>query len=88
MPEIGCSSVPTNVVVSQIPEVPSGRSSPDRCAGYLSRIVDLEDQLSSLKQQTRAAMDQAAKSSSLLKKVSSLEEQMSILVAKIAQLED
>jgi hypothetical protein len=31
-------------------------------------------------------MDQAAKSLSLLKKVSSLEEQMSILVAKIAQL--
>jgi hypothetical protein len=33
-------------------------------------------------------MDQATKSSSLLKKVSSLEEQMSILVAKIAQLEE
>jgi hypothetical protein len=80
--------VPTNVVVSQIPEVPSGCSSPDHCAGYLSRIADLEDQLSSLKQQTRAAMDQAAKSSSLLKKVSSLEEQISILVAKIAQLEN
>jgi hypothetical protein len=33
-------------------------------------------------------MDQGAKSSSLLKKVSSLEEQMSILVAKIAQLKE
>jgi hypothetical protein len=33
-------------------------------------------------------MDQAAKSSTLLKKVSSLEEQMSILVAKIALLEE
>jgi hypothetical protein len=33
-------------------------------------------------------MDQAAKSSVLLKKVSSLEEQMSILVAKIAQIEE
>jgi hypothetical protein len=33
-------------------------------------------------------MDQAAKSSSLLKKISSLEEQMSILVAKIAQLKE
>jgi hypothetical protein len=50
--------------------------------------VDLEDRLSSLKHQTRAAMDQGAKSSSLLKKVSSLEEQMSILVAKIAQLKE
>jgi hypothetical protein len=33
-------------------------------------------------------MDQATKSSSLLKKVSSLEETMSILVAKIAQFEE
>jgi hypothetical protein len=33
-------------------------------------------------------MDQATKSSVLLKKISSLEEQMSILVAKIAQLEE
>jgi hypothetical protein len=33
-------------------------------------------------------MDQATKSLVLLKKISSLEEQMSILVAKIAQLEE
>jgi hypothetical protein len=33
-------------------------------------------------------MDQATKSSSLSKKVSSLEEQMSTLVAKIAQLKE
>jgi hypothetical protein len=33
-------------------------------------------------------MDQAAKSLSLLKKVSSLKEQMSILVAKTAQLKE
>jgi hypothetical protein len=33
-------------------------------------------------------MDQATKSSSLLKKVSSLKEQMSILVAKTAQLKE
>jgi hypothetical protein len=50
MPEIGCSSVPTNVMVSRILEVPSGRSSPDCCVGYFSRIADLEDRLSSLKQ--------------------------------------
>jgi hypothetical protein len=64
MPEIECDSVPTNVVVSQTLVVPSGRSSPNRCAEHLSRIVDLEDRLSSLKQRTRGAMDQAAKSSS------------------------
>jgi hypothetical protein len=88
MPEIECDSVSTNVVVSRTPVVPFGCSSPDRCVGHLSRIADLEDQLSSLKQQTRAAMDQATKSSSLSKKVSSLEEQMSTLVAKIAQLKE
>jgi hypothetical protein len=55
---------------------------------HLLRIVDLEDRLSSVKQQTWATMDQAAKSLSLLKKISSIEEQMSILVAKIAQLEE
>jgi hypothetical protein len=64
MPKVGCSSLPTNVAVSRSPKVTSRCSSPDRCAGYLSRIADLEDQLSSLKQQTRAAMDQATKSSS------------------------
>jgi hypothetical protein len=33
-------------------------------------------------------MEQAEKSSDLLKKVSSLEDQMSVLMAKIAQLEE
>jgi hypothetical protein len=55
---------------------------------HLSRIADLEDRLFLVKQQTMAAMDQATKTSSLLKKISSLEEQMSILVAKIALLEE
>jgi hypothetical protein len=73
MPEIECDSVSTNVVVSRTRVVPSGCSSPDRCVEHLSRIADLEDWLSSVKQQTRAAMDQAAKSSSLLKKISFLE---------------
>jgi uncharacterized protein YlxW (UPF0749 family) len=68
--------------------VPFGRSSPDRCAEHLLRIADLEDWLSSVKQQTRATMDQATKSSSLLKKISSLEEQLTTLVAKIAQLKE
>jgi hypothetical protein len=85
---IECDYVSMNVVVSQTRVVPSRRSSFDGCAEHLSRIADLEDRLSSVKQQTRAAMDQAAKSLSFLKKISSLEEQMSILVAKIAQLEE
>jgi hypothetical protein len=54
----------------------------------LSRITDLEGPFSSLKHQTGTAMEQARKSSDLLKKVSSLEDQMSILMAKIVQLEE
>jgi hypothetical protein len=73
MPDIECDSVSTNVVVSRTHVAPPGRFSPDRCAEHLSRIADLEDRLSLVKQQTRAAMDQVAKTSSLLKKVSSLE---------------
>jgi hypothetical protein len=80
--------LPMNIAGSQILEVPSGHGSPDHCAEHLSRIVDLEGWLSSLKQQTRTAMDQARKSSDLLKKVSSLENQMSILMAKVVQLEE
>jgi hypothetical protein len=88
MPGIECGSLPMNVSVSQILEVPSGPASPDHCEEHLSRIADLEDRLSSLKHQTRAAMEQATKSSDLVKKVSTLEEQMSTAVAKITQLEE
>jgi hypothetical protein len=49
MPRIECGSLPMNVSVSQILEVPSGPGSPDRCEEHLSRIADLEDRLSSLK---------------------------------------
>jgi hypothetical protein len=77
-----------NVAVSRIPEVPSGHASPNRCAGNLSRTADLDGRLSSLKHQTMTAMEQAERSSSSLNKVSFLAEQMSILVAKISQLEE
>jgi hypothetical protein len=69
-------------------EVPSGHDSPDRCAEHLSRIADLEGRLSLLKRQAKTSMDQAGKSFGLLKKVSSLESQMSNLMAKIVQLEE
>jgi hypothetical protein len=88
MPEIERGPLPMNIAGSQILEVPSGYDSPDRCAEHLSRIADLEGRLSSLKHQTRTAMEQAKRSSDLLNKVSSLEEQMSILMAKIVQLEE
>jgi excinuclease UvrABC nuclease subunit len=50
--------------------------------------VDLEGRLSLLKRQAKTAMDQARKSFGFLKKVSSLESQMSVLMAKIVQLEE
>jgi hypothetical protein len=88
MPELKRGPLPMNIAGSQIPEVPSGHGLPDHCAENLSRIADLEGWLSSLKQQTMTAMDQAGKSSDLLKKVSSLENQMSVLMAKVVQLEE
>jgi hypothetical protein len=83
MPEIECSLPPINTADSKIHGVPSEPDSPDHCAEHLSRIADLEGRLSSLKYQTRTTMEQAEKSSDSLRKVSSLEDQISILVAKI-----
>jgi hypothetical protein len=88
MPKTECNSLPINTSDFRIPEVPSEPDSSDRCAEHLLRIVDLEGRLSSLKHQTRTAIEQAEKSSDLLKKVSSLEDQMSVLMVKIAQLEE
>jgi hypothetical protein len=68
--------------------VPSGPHSPCRCAEHLSRIADLEDRLSLLKRQGKTAEDQASKSFGLMKQVSSLESQVSDLMAKIVHLEE
>jgi hypothetical protein len=59
-----------------------------RCTEHLSKIADLEGRLSFLKRQAKTAMDQAGKSFGLLKKVSSLESQMSVLMVKIVELEE
>jgi hypothetical protein len=88
MSEIKRGLLPIDTTSSQAPGVPSEPESPDCCVVNLSRIVDLENQVSTLKHQTRVAMAQAKKSSDLSKKVSSLEDQMSILMAKIVQLEE
>jgi hypothetical protein len=69
-------------------EIPSAPCSPCRCAERLSRISDLEGQLSLLKCQAKTNVDQAGKSFSLLKQVSSLENQVSDLMAKIVHLEE
>jgi hypothetical protein len=59
-----------------------------QCAEHLSRIADLEGRLSLLKRQAKTAMDQARKSFGLMKRVSSLESQVSDLMAKIVHLEE
>jgi hypothetical protein len=75
MSEIKCGLLPIDRASSQATGVPSEPESPDHYAIHLSRIVDLEIRVSTLKHQTRTAMAQAKKSSDLSKKVSSLEDQ-------------
>jgi hypothetical protein len=69
-------------------EVPSAPHSPCRCVEHLSRISDLEGRLSLLKRQAKTDVDQAGKSFSLMKQVSSLENQVSNLMGKIIHLEE
>jgi hypothetical protein len=76
---------PVNMSNSRVPSDPR---SPCRCAEYLSRISDLESRLSLLKRQAKAAVAQAGKSFGLMKHESSLESQVSDLMAKIVHLEE
>jgi hypothetical protein len=69
-------------------EIPSAPHSPCQCAEHLSRISDLEGRLSLLKRQAKTVVDQVGKSFGLMKRVSSLENQVSDLMAKIVQLEE
>jgi hypothetical protein len=70
----------------------SGAQSPPRsscqCAEYLSRISDLEGRLALVKCQAKSALDQARKSYSLMRRISSLEDQVSGLVAKVMHLKE
>jgi hypothetical protein len=84
-PELGRNSPPANMLDSGVSSDPR---SPCRCVKHLSRIVDLEGRLSLLKRQAKTAMDQAGKSFGLMKRVSSLESQVSNLMAEIIHLEE
>jgi hypothetical protein len=84
-PEFDYGSLPTNISDFGVPYV---HHSSCRCAEHLSRIADLEGRLSLVKRQAKTAMDQAGKSFGLLKKVSSLESQLSNLMAKVAHLDE
>jgi hypothetical protein len=62
--------------------------SPCRCTEYFLRILDLEGHLSLMKSQAKIAFDKASKSHDLMKRVSSLEDEVSSLVAKIMHFEE
>jgi hypothetical protein len=77
-----------NTVISQAPEVSSEPDPLDRTTEHVRRIADLEGRLNALKRQTTIAMGQDEKSAALSQKVSLLEEQVSILMAKVVHLEE
>jgi hypothetical protein len=70
----------------------SGASSPPHpscgCSEYLLRILGLEGRLSLMKRQAHIAMDKASKSCGFMKQISTLEDKVSGLIAKIIHLEE
>jgi hypothetical protein len=59
-----------------------------QCSEYSLRILDLEGRLSLMKRQAQIAMDKASKSCSFIKQISTLEDKVSGLMAKIVHLEE
>jgi hypothetical protein len=78
-------SPPTNMFDSGAPSPP--RSSCRRTE-YSSRILDLEGRLSLMKHQAKIALDKASKSCGLMKQISTLEDKVSGLMARIVHLEE
>jgi hypothetical protein len=84
-PDRDRDSPPDNISTSGIQSPPCSSC---QYAEYLSRISDLEGRLVLLKHQAKSALDQARKSYSLMRRESSLEDQVSGLVAKVMHLEE
>jgi hypothetical protein len=59
-----------------------------RCTEYLSRISNLKGRLSLMKRQARIALDKVSKSCGFMKQISTLEDKVSRLVARILHLEE
>jgi hypothetical protein len=70
---------------SQISSTPSRCN---RCAEYSSRVSDLEARLTLAKRQAQMAIDKASKASGYMKQISSLDEKVSSLTAKIIHNEE
>jgi hypothetical protein len=75
----------TRVLGSQIPSTPSRCN---QCAEYSSRISDLEARLTLAKRQAQMAINKASKASGYMKQISSLDERVSSLTAKIVHNEE
>jgi hypothetical protein len=73
------------VLGSQISSTPSRCS---RCAKYSSRVSDLETSLTLAKHQAQMAIDKASKASGYMRQISSLNEKVSSLTAKIIHHEE
>jgi hypothetical protein len=67
---------------------PSPPHSSCRCPEYLSRIADLEGRSSLMKRQAKIALDKASKSCGFMKQISTLEDKVSGLVARVMHLEE
>jgi hypothetical protein len=59
-----------------------------QCIEYSSRILDLESHLTLAKRQSRMAIDKASKACGYMKQISSLDEKVSSLTAKIIHHEE
>jgi hypothetical protein len=59
-----------------------------QCTEYLLRILDLEGHLSLMKCQAQISLDKDSKSFGFMKQISTLEDKVSGLVAKIVHLEE
>jgi hypothetical protein len=84
-PSHGRDSPPADMFDSGAPS-PSHYSC--RSTEYSSRISDLEGRLSLMKRQAKIALDKAGKSCSFMKQISTLENKVSGLVARIVHLEE
>jgi hypothetical protein len=84
-PSRGCDLPPADMFDSGAPLPP--RSS-CRCPEYLSRTPDLEGRLSLMKRQAKIALDKASKSCGFIKQISTLQDKVSGLVARVMHLEE
>jgi hypothetical protein len=70
------------------PQISSTTSRCNQCSKYSSRISDLEACLSLAKCQAQMAIKKASQASGYMKKISSLEEKVSSLMAKVVHNEE